>query len=96
MDEDEKNEKVKFLRLFFVLIVISLIFFLILLVMGKLQIELVETWISIVAIILGIFIMPREKKARIKEFCIYIFGYGSIYYNYTGNFAYLEIYFECF
>lgn len=69
MDEDEKNEKVKFLRLFFVLIVISLIVFLILLVMGKAQIELVEAWISIVAIILGIIIMPREKqKSELKGF----------------------------
>ena len=69
MDEDEKNEKVKFLRLFFVLIVISLIVFLILLVMGKAQIELVEAWISIMAIILGIIIMPREKqKSELKGF----------------------------
>ena len=69
MDGDEKNEKVKFLRLFFVLIVISLIVFLILLVMGKAQIELVEAWISIVAIILGIIIMPREKqKSELKGF----------------------------
>lgn len=69
MDEDEKNEKFKFLMLFFVLIVISLIAFLILLAMGKLQIELVETWISIMAIILGIIIMPREKQKReLKSF----------------------------
>ena len=37
--------------------------------MGKLQIELVETWISIMAIILGIIIMPREKQKReLKSF----------------------------
>ena len=37
--------------------------------MGKAQIELVEAWISIMAIILGIIIMPREKqKSELKSF----------------------------
>ena len=78
MDEDEKNEKVKFLRLFFVLIVISLIVFLILLVMGKAQIELVEAWISIMAIILGIIIIVHEFGHFIfsKMFGVYVYEFS--------------------
>ena len=63
MDDDEKNEKSKFLGLFFVLIVISLMVFLILMAMGKLQVELVE----ILVIILGIIIMPRERQKRVLK-----------------------------